>query len=71
MLIPKVYNVCGYEALAMIEAQMQARRILFPSDLGEQLLELLAVVPGRSVVYISHCHDSVAQGLWGSSVFTD
>ena len=55
----------------MIEAQMQACRVLFPWDLGEQLLELLAVVPDQSVVYVSHFHDSVAHGLWGSSVFTD
>ena len=59
------------KALAMIEAQMQACRVLFPWDLGEQLLELLAVVPDQSVVYVSHLHDSVAHGLWGSSVFTD
>ena len=51
-------------------ADTSSSRILFPSDLGEQLLELLAIMSGRSVVYVSHCHDSVAHGLWGSSVFT-
>ena len=61
----ELYLVCQEAADA------SSSRVIFSSDLGEPLLELLAVVSGRSVVYVSHCHDSVAHGLWGSSVFTD